>query len=205
MLRARASRTSASALTWLEAWSSDAASLRTSPSGTTPVMRMETTPACPLVRVPVLSRTAVRILASDSSAPPLLTSTPREAARDRPEMIATGTARMSGQGVATTRTASALVPSPLAHHAPPAIASVSSRKPYGIAIGKSHHRCAALLGALHEPHDTGIGALVRAPQDLDIEGAADHRAAACHFVPPGEPDGKRLPRQRRHVDIRPLG
>jgi hypothetical protein len=42
-----------------------------------------------------------------SSTPPPLTTTPRLAAREIPATIATGTARMSGHGVATTSTASA--------------------------------------------------------------------------------------------------
>jgi hypothetical protein len=54
-----------------------------------------------------------------------LTTTPRFAARDRPATIATGTARISGQGVATTSTASARTGSPDRIQAIPASAIVS--------------------------------------------------------------------------------
>jgi hypothetical protein len=43
--------------------------------------------------------------------------------------MATGAARISGQGVATTSTASARTGSPLAIHAPPASTMVIARKP----------------------------------------------------------------------------
>ncbi|MNL41915.1 hypothetical protein D3C87_1643450 [compost metagenome] len=81
--------------------------------------------ALPPVSVPVLSKK--RMLACDnlSSAPPPLTSTPRPAQRESPDTIATGTARISGQGVATTSTASARVSSPLASQASPATSRVT--------------------------------------------------------------------------------
>ncbi len=59
------------------------------------------------VSVPVLSITRTRMRASASRAPPPLMRTPMPAAEDRPETRATGTPRISGQGVATTSTASA--------------------------------------------------------------------------------------------------
>ena len=57
---------------------------------------------------------------SRSIAPPSLTTTPARAVRDMPETIAIGAARISGQGVATTSTASARTGSPLSAHAAPA-------------------------------------------------------------------------------------
>ena len=57
-----------------------------------------------------------------------LTMTPARAARETPETSATGAARMSGQGVATTSTARARTGSPLAAHAAAAITSVTGRK-----------------------------------------------------------------------------
>ena len=84
------------------------------------------TSGCPTVSVPVLSRTSVVQLARRSSTPPLLTTTPRRAAADSPETRATGAARMSGHGVATTRTATARAGPPSAH-ATPATARVSGR------------------------------------------------------------------------------
>ena len=84
--------------------------------------------ARPPVTVPVLSKSTVLTRARTSSAPPPLTRTPMDAHRETPDMMAMGTARISGQGVATTRTASALTGSPAISPAPPAIASVSGRK-----------------------------------------------------------------------------
>src|SRR5204862_4420628 len=62
-----------------------------------------------------------------SRAPPPLIRTPMPAARERPETSATGTARISGHGVATTSTASARAGSSVASQAPPASSSVSMR------------------------------------------------------------------------------
>ena len=53
---------------------------------------------------------------------------PRRAARDMPATIATGAARISGHGVATTSTARARVESPLNNQAPPATTSVTGMK-----------------------------------------------------------------------------
>src|SRR5215469_12214160 len=61
----------------------------------------------PLVSVPVLSISRVVHRASRSSTAPPLTTTPRRAATDRPDTQATGAARISGHGVATTSTATA--------------------------------------------------------------------------------------------------
>ena len=82
----------------------------------------------PSVSVPVLSSRTVRARPSCSIAAPPLTTTPRRAARDTPESRAMGAARMSGQGVATTSTASARTASPLRPHAAPATTSVTGRK-----------------------------------------------------------------------------
>src|SRR4051812_30979442 len=49
------------------------------------------------------------------------------AARDRPDTSATGTARISGHGVATTSTATARMGSPLQAQAAPASATVAAR------------------------------------------------------------------------------
>ena len=111
--RSRASDTIACATMCLDAWSSDAATRRSSVADTSPVVRTETTRAFPSVNVPVLSMTTERMRAITSSALPPLIRIPCLAARDSPEMIATGTARMRGQGVATTRTATARMGSPV--------------------------------------------------------------------------------------------
>ena len=51
---------------------------------------------------------------------------PRFAARETPEMRATGAARISGHGVATTSTARARTGSPLSAQAPPARMTVTT-------------------------------------------------------------------------------
>ena len=53
---------------------------------------------------------------------------PARAAREIPETSAIGAARISGQGVATTKTASARTGSPESAHASAATATVSGRK-----------------------------------------------------------------------------
>jgi hypothetical protein len=60
-------------------------------------------------------------------APPSLTTTPRRAQRDSPDTNAMGAARMSGQGVATTSTATAGSGSPAYHQASPASTRVTGR------------------------------------------------------------------------------
>ncbi len=62
-----------------------------------------------------------------SSAPPSRTTTPSRDARDRPETIATGAASSSGQGVATTSTATARTAEPLSSQASPATATERGR------------------------------------------------------------------------------
>ena len=81
----------------------------------------------PSVKVPVLSKISVWIRAKASSGFAPLISTPKCAARDRPATKATGTARISGQGVATTKTATARIGSPVNHHAAVASVTVTAR------------------------------------------------------------------------------
>ena len=64
-----------------------------------------------------------------SSGPAPFTRTPERAARDMPATSATGTARISGQGVATTSTATARIGSSVNHQAANASATVTARKP----------------------------------------------------------------------------
>ncbi len=81
-----------------------------------------------MVRVPVLSSSTVSALPIASIAPPPLTMIPRRAARETPEMIAIGVARISGQGVATTSTAKARTSSPETIQAAAATTTVTGRK-----------------------------------------------------------------------------
>jgi hypothetical protein len=83
--------------------------------------------APPTVSVPVLSNIAVRTRASASNGPPPLMRMPRRAACDTPAIKATGAARMSGQGVAATRTANPRIGSPDRNQAMPAMTSVTGR------------------------------------------------------------------------------
>ena len=68
---------------------------------------------CPTVMVPVLSISRVVQVAMRSRTAPPFTITPRLAARESPETIATGAARIRGHGVATTRTATARLAPPI--------------------------------------------------------------------------------------------
>ena len=83
---------------------------------------------CPSVSVPVLSSKTVLAPPSRSSAPAPLTMMPARAARESPATNAIGAARMSGQGVATTITASPRVESPDATQAITATASEKGKK-----------------------------------------------------------------------------
>ena len=83
-LRVCASSTIVSAMTCFEAWSSDAASRRSSLGDRSEAMVVETILARPCVSVPVLSSTSERTCARVSSAFPPLISMPCLAARERP-------------------------------------------------------------------------------------------------------------------------
>ena len=72
--------------------------------------------------------TSARTAASASIALPPLIRMPSLAARERPETMATGTARISGHGVATTSTATARIGSPASAQATTASATVTTRK-----------------------------------------------------------------------------
>ena len=148
---------------------------RTGPEATS----IETIRAWPWVRVPVLSITSERTRAKVSSACPPLIRMPCLAARDRPDTSATGTARISGHGVATTRHPTARMGSPLQAQAAPASATVAARNTMA-------HRSAR--------RDIGARERWAAATRRTISGYL-----ACsrpHAVPP--PDG----RLRRHWSIR---
>ena len=104
---ARAAATTDEARTWGEACSTDAARPSSSSGRRRRPRPLRPATGRPTVTVPVLSNTSTSAWASCSSTPPPLTIAPRCAARDSPEVMATGTARMRGQGVATTSTATA--------------------------------------------------------------------------------------------------
>ena len=123
---AAAASTTAWARTCGETWSSEPARARISSGGRVPAGTTAARAGRPLVRVPVLSMSRVVHLARRSSTAPPLITMPRRAARDRPETSATGAARISGQGVATTSTATARAAPPIAQ-ATPAVTRVTPR------------------------------------------------------------------------------
>jgi hypothetical protein len=87
--RSKAARTTAAARTWLDIWSSDAASRRISADDASGAVAISVSAGRPTVRVPVLSKSSTRPLASRSSATPPFTTTPRRALRDKPATNAT--------------------------------------------------------------------------------------------------------------------
>ena len=119
--RSWASRTSIAASTCGEACSTEAASANTSAATPSGGVMTATTWARPAVNVPVLSSSTVRVCPIASSAAPSLTTTPLRAAQAIPDTTATGAARTSGHGVATTSTARTRVEFPVASQVPPAI------------------------------------------------------------------------------------
>ncbi len=108
--------------------SSDATSRSSSSDVTPPTAVTPSIAGAPVVRVPVLSSSTARARPSCSMAPDPLAMIPRRAARERPESSATGAARISGHGVATTSTASARTGSPLSAQAPTASTRVTGRR-----------------------------------------------------------------------------
>ncbi len=156
-------------------------------------------PALPLVSVPVLSSISTLARASASSTPPPFTRMPCFAARDTPAMSATGTARISGQGVAMTRTARSRLSLPVASHAAPAMTSVRTRKPRrsGPPAGSS-----APWRAPPPPPGGGCWRRCFPPPALwhEVERRAGIGRAAHHGVAGPPLDGKRLAGQCRFVE-----
>ena len=128
-LRLRASARIAGAYGCTESCSTDAASRTTWSEDAGPNVSTAMTWGRAEVTVPVLSSSSTLTRARVSSGPPPLTMIPCFAARETPAMMAAGAARMSGQGVATTRTASARMGLPPAIQATAASATVKPRKP----------------------------------------------------------------------------
>ena len=94
----RPAATSARAIGCDESCSRPAARRSASSGGTPSRDTTRATTGDPVVRVPVLSKTTARARPICSIAAPLLTTTPRPAARLMPESTATGVARIRGQG-----------------------------------------------------------------------------------------------------------
>ena len=71
-----------------------------------------------------------------------------------------------------------------------------------VAIGHAHEGRALVLGLLDEPHDRRVRALRRPARGLEVERLAGVRGAAAHGIPGRARDRQRLARQRRLVDRR---
>ena len=156
----------------------------------------------PWVSVPVLSMTSARTAASASIALPPLIRMPSLAARDRPATMATGTARISGQGVATTSTATARIG---IGGEPPGAAGErhgDGQEHDGVAVGHARHGRARALRRLDQADDAGIGALVGAGGGGEVEGVADIGRAAHDRFAGALLDGQRFAGQRRLVEHR---
>ena len=175
-------------------------------SGQPATGRILTTRACPCVRVPVLSITRTRTRASVSSALPPFTSTPALAARDTPETMATGTARIRGQGVAINEHGqrpdriAAPQPRPAGEH------DRQRQERHGEPVGEPRHRRLRGLSGLDQANDAGIGALGGAVGRRQVERVADVRHAAHDRLAGLLLDRDRLACQRRLIeDGHPFG
>ena len=116
------------------------------------------TAGCPTVSVPVLSSTSVVHRARRSSTPPLFTTTPRRAAADSPETRATGAARISGHGVATTRTATARS-APAERPGEPGHGEGQRQEPHGVPVGEPDERRLRVLRLADQADDARVGAV----------------------------------------------
>ena len=134
-----------------------------------PRVTISRTSGVPTVRVPVLSNRTVRASPSVSIAPAPLTITPDRAARERPDTSAIGAARISGQGVATTTTASARTGIAAQRPREPRDQQCRGKEEAGVAVGHPHHRRPLRLRLLDQPHQRGVRAVARGPVGADIE------------------------------------
>ena len=173
----------------------------------------------PLVSVPVLSRISTRARASASSAPPPFTRMPCRAARETPAISATGTARISGQGVAMTSTARSRRSSPVIEPGAAGKHKRQRQKAERVAVGEAAHRRLHALRRFDEAQDVGVGAFRRRLRRLKVEGRAlvgraAHRGFARRALAPAAPRrsaptgrGSAMPlrRPRRRAARRPGG
>ena len=118
-------------------------------------------------------------------------------------MSAIGAARISGHGVATTKTASARTGSPETAHA---TTGDDSRRPAGRrrrSDRRSGRRAPAPAGLLDQPHERGVGALRRRAQRAQLERRAGAARPASHLPAAADRDRQRLAGERRLVDASP--
>ena len=141
---------------------------------------MATSRAPPTVSVPVLSNMTVCVRASASSGPPPLIRMPWRAARETPAMKATGAARISGQGVAATSTASPRSGSPDEQPRRAGDDQRHRQQQQRVAVGEPNERRLRRLRRGHHPDDAGIGAFAGGRRGAQLEGLAGiDRAAAA--------------------------
>ena len=143
---------------------------------------------------------------SRSITPPPLTITPARAARETPEINATGAARISGHGVATTNTARARTGSPEIAQASAATSAVNGQEDDRVAVGKAHERRLLGLHLPHQPYEGGVGALATRAGPPAASKASPAFVVPLRTTPPREYDDRqRLSGQRRLVDGRVPG
>ena len=120
-------------------------------------------------------------------------------------MRAIGAARMSGHGVATTKTASARTGSPEIAHAMPATDSRDGEEDRGVAVREPHEGRPLLLGLLDQTDECGVGAFCGGPDGADLESTARTCGAASHLAALVDGDGEWFAGKRRLVDDRLVG
>ncbi len=138
--------------------------------------------------------------ASVSRTPPPFTMIPRFAEREIPATIAIGTASRSGHGVATTRTESARIASPLTAHAAPASSRVTGTK---ISAYRSASRTDGAFAATrlpHQPDDARVRAVGGDRRRVQVERGAGVHGARTDEVAVGSFHRSRFAGERRFVE-----
>ena len=143
--------------------------------------------------VPVLSNSSTFPWASVSSAPPPFTMIPRRAAREMPATTAMGTARISGHGVATTRTASARTGSPVSEPGGSRDRQRHGDEDHGVPVGHTHERRLLLLRLLDQANDARVRALGGGRHRAQVHGGPRVHRAGSDLVarPAARTDGIR--------------
>jgi hypothetical protein len=163
------------------------------------------TRAVPSVSVPVLSSRTVRTAPSFSISPAPFTITPARAARETPEIRAIGAAKMSGHGVATTKTARARRASPETAQATPATAAVTTRNTSAYRSA-SRTKGGPLRLRVPDEADKGcVGALGCRPHGAELEGVGGVGRPAANGAAAAVGGRKRLAGERGLVDDRLAG
>ena len=126
----------------------------------------------------------------------------RCAARFTPPTIAIGVARMSGQGVATTRIESTRSQSRVDREGEDADDDGDGREPDRVAIGEALHRRLARLRRADQLDDACILALGRQRRDADAQHARAVDGAAHDLRSRLGAHGRRFAGERRRIELR---